>query len=169
MAANHGWEGVTAAAGLLFDPAQARRYFLQVSSADRTTVLVFSDEIKGGPWTVTGNADADITTLRSDIAGVGPGGGTAIYDCLSQAAQFYGANPSGGRKRLVILMTDGQSNVGDTAGLDQIAALDVPVIAVAFGSDADKAALQDIADQTQGAFISSDNLVTALRNATSYK
>jgi Ca-activated chloride channel family protein len=169
MGTNGGWDGVTAAAGLLFDPVQAKRYFLQVAPGDRTTVLVFNDGIKGGPWTVTGNADPDISQLQSDITDLGPGGGTALYDCLGRAAEYLGGNPSGGRKRLVILMTDGQNTNGGTDGLDQIAALKVPVIAVAFGSDADKAAMQDIASRTQGAFISSDNLVTALRNATSYK
>jgi Ca-activated chloride channel family protein len=169
MAGNHGWEGVTAAADLLFNPDQAKRYFLQVSPGDRTTVIVFSDDTKGGPWTVTGNADSDLSQLENDVTGLSPDGGTALYGCLGHAADFYDANPSGGRKRLVILMTDGQNNVGDSSGLDQIAALNVPVIAVAFGSDADKGAMQDIASQTQGAFISSDNLVTALRNATSYK
>ena len=66
-------------------------------------------------------------------------------------------------------MTDGQNTNGGTDGLDQVAALGVPVVAVAFGSDADKTSMQDVADITHGAFISSDNLVTALRNATSYK
>jgi Ca-activated chloride channel family protein len=169
MGDNHGWEGVTQAAALLFDPEQAKRYFLQVSPSDRTTVIVFNDTIKGGPWTVTGNADAAISGLQADITGLGPGGGTAIYDCLGRAAQFYRDNPSGNRKRLVILMTDGQNTNGGTDGLDQVAALGVPVVAVAFGSDADKTSMQDVADITHGAFISSDNLVTALRNATSYK
>jgi Ca-activated chloride channel homolog len=169
MGGNGGWDGVSQAANLLFDPAQAKTYFLQVSPADRTTVIVFNDGIKDGPWTVTGNSDADISGLNSDIQELGPGGGTAIYDCLGRAATFYNDNSSGARKRLVILMTDGQNENGGTDGLDQIAALNVPVVAVAFGSDADKGALQEIADRTHGAFISSNNLVTALRNATSYK
>jgi Ca-activated chloride channel family protein len=169
MAGNGGWQGVSSAADLLFNPDQAKRYFLQVSPGDRTTVIVFSDDTKGGPWTVTGNVDADLSQLENEVTGLSPDGGTALYHCLGHAADFYSANASGGRKRLVILMTDGQNNVGDTTGLDQIAALDVPVIAVAFGSDADKAAMQDIADRTKGAYISSNNLVTALRNATSYK
>ena len=66
-------------------------------------------------------------------------------------------------------MTDGQNNQGTEAGLDHIAALGVPVIAIGFGSDADTQALTDIADRTKGAYISSSNLVSALRQATSYK
>ena len=169
MGGNGGWSGVDSAANLLFDPAQARTYFLQVAATDRTTVLVFSDTIKGGPWTVTGNKDADLLDLKAQVQGLGPDGGTAIYDCLDNAAQFFDSHDSGGRKRLVILMTDGQNNQGTEAGLDHIAALGVPVIAIGFGSDADTQALTDIADRTKGAYISSSNLVSALRQATSYK
>jgi len=168
MGENGGWDGVDAAANLLFDPDQARKYFLQVSAKDRTTVDVFATGIKGS-WTVSGNDATELTALKDDIQALGPDGDTAIYDCLGAAARFFSTNDSGGRKRLVILMTDGQNNTGTTDGLDAIAALNVPVIAVAFGTDADEAALQDIADRTKGAFIKSSDLVTALRNATSYK
>ena len=169
MGGNGGWDGVVQAAGLLFDPAQSKKYLLQVNSKDRTTVLLFSDGIKGGPWTVTGNEPAAITGLGDDIRSQGPGGGTAIYDCLGKAADYYQQNPSGDRKRLVILMTDGQNTTGGTEGLAQIEALGVPVIAVGFGSDASADELKNIATGTKGAFISSSNLVSALRQATSYR
>lgn len=169
MGANGGWDGVDAATNLLFDPAQARTYFLQVASTDRTTVLVFADAIKGGPWTVTGNKESELVGLKDQVQALGPDGGTAIYDCLDIAANFFASHPDGGRKRLVILMTDGQNNQGTEAGLDHIAALGVPVVAIGFGSDADTAALTEIADRTKGAYISSSNLVSALRQATSYK
>jgi Ca-activated chloride channel family protein len=169
MSTNSGWTGVESAAGLLFDPVKARTYFLQVAPGDRTTVLVFNDGIKGGPWTVTGNADVDITAVRDDILALEAGGGTAIYDCLGRAAEFYRSHDSGSRKRLVVLMTDGQNTDGGTGGLEELAALHVPVVAIAFGSDADGTALTEIADATNGAFISSGNLVSALRQATSYK
>jgi Ca-activated chloride channel family protein len=169
MGDNQGWDGVVDAANLLFDPEQAKKYFLQVNPEDRTTVLVFSEGIKGGPWTVEGDDPSSLIGLRDDILSTGPDGGTAIYDCLSSAAEHFAGTDSGGRKRLVILMTDGQNTSGGTDGLGQVVAAGVPVIAVGFGSDADTAALQEIADQTQGAFIKSDNLVSALRNATSYR
>jgi Ca-activated chloride channel family protein len=169
MGDNGGWDGVVQAAGLLFDPVQSKKYLLQVNSKDRTTVLLFSDGIKGGPWTVTGNEPAAITGLGDDIRAQGPGGGTAIYDCLGRAADYYQQNPSGDRKRLVILMTDGQNTSGGTEGLGQIQALGVPVIAVGFGSDASADELKNIATSTKGAFISSSNLVSALRQATSYR
>jgi Ca-activated chloride channel family protein len=169
MGENGGWDGVVQAAGLLFDPEQSKKYLLQINPKDRTTVMLFNDGAKGGPWTVTGNDPAAITNIGDQIRAEGPGGGTAIYDCLGRAASFYQQNPSGDRKRLVILMTDGQNTNGGTEGLDQIAALNVPVIAVAFGQDAAADELKAIATRTNGAFISSSNLVSALRQATSYR
>jgi Ca-activated chloride channel family protein len=169
MADNGGWVGVKEAAKLLFDPVQSKKYFLQVAPQDRTTVMIFNDTIKGGPWTVSGNAETSIVDLKNKILAQGPGGGTGIYDCLGRAADYFRTHSSLGLKRLVILMTDGQNTSGDSAGIGEIAAQKVPVIAIAFGSDADTGALQDIAMQTNGALIKSDNLVTALRNATSYK
>jgi Ca-activated chloride channel family protein len=169
MGENEGWAGVESSVGLLFDPTEAKKYFLQVSAADRTTVIVFNDSIKGGPWTVEGNDGNALLGLKSDVQELDAGGGTAIYDCLSRAAEFYTANGSLARKRLVILMSDGQNTDGGTEGLDRIAELGVPVITIAFGTSADADALQEIADRTKGAFITSSNLVSALRSATSYK
>ena len=109
-----------------------------------------------------------MTTLGTDIGSLEPGGGTAIYDCLGRAATVLSAD-NAGRKRLIVLMTDGMNNRGDTTGLDQVSALGVPVVAIGFGSDADTAALSSIAEVTHGAYIPSDNLVSALRQATSYR
>ena len=168
MGSNGGWEGVDQAAGLLFDPVQSRRYFLQVNGSDRTTVIVFADSAKG-QWTVTGNAPAEITGLRDDIRSLSPDGSTAIYDCLNNAATFFDQNPPAGRKRLVILMTDGKNNAGASELSPALLALKVPVVTIAFGSDADPAALKAIASSTHGAFIQTNDLVTALRQATGYR
>ena len=168
MGTNGGWQGVLDASNLLFTPSESTKYFLQIAPKDRTTVIVFNDAIKGGPWTVTGNSAAQVTTLGTDIGSLEPGGGTAIYDCLGRAATVLSAD-NAGRKRLIVLMTDGMNNRGDTTGLDQVSALGVPVVAIGFGSDADTAALSSIAEVTHGAYIPSDNLVSALRQATSYR
>ena len=164
-----GWNGVTRAADLLFNPAEAEQYFLQVSPRDRTTVEIFDHDVRGGPWTVEGDDPEQVINLRDSIQGTRPDGGTAIYDCLDDAVNFYDANPDGTRQPLVILMSDGQNTDGGTAGLDNIAALGVPVITIAFGGNADSRALQEIADRTNGAFIQTNDLVGALREAASYR
>jgi Ca-activated chloride channel family protein len=169
MDGNGGWSGVKSAADLLFNPDKAKQYFLQVNPGDRTTVFIFNDGNKGGPWTVSGDNPTQLLDLRDKILSKNAGGGTAIYDCLGRAADYFNANPSDNRKRLVILMTDGQNTDGGTDGLDKIAGLHIPVVAVAFGSGADGGALKKIASQTGGAFIQSNDLVKSLRDATSYK
>jgi Ca-activated chloride channel family protein len=166
MADNGGWDGVQNAAALLFDPAQASKYLLQISPDDRTTVDVFDQGLKAR-WTVNGNKPSDLIGLRNDIQGQGPGGNTGIFKCLDRAAAHFRATPASGLKRLVILMTDGQDNAGGNT--DAIAALHVPVIAIGFGSDADTSTLQDIANATDGAEFSATNVVQALRQATGYK
>src|SRR5262249_52268393 len=55
MDSNGGWNGVEQSVKILFDPATAAKYLLQISSKDRTTVLVFDDQIVFKK-TVDGNA-----------------------------------------------------------------------------------------------------------------
>jgi hypothetical protein len=75
-----------------------------------------------------------------------------------------------GRKRLVVLMTDGQSESGDrTAAMAALKTAGVPVIAIAFGRDADPKQLTEVAAATGGAFVRQDDMVTALRQAAAYK
>jgi Ca-activated chloride channel homolog len=168
MDSNGGWKGVEASVKLLFDPVQAQRYLLQIASTDRTTVLVFSDTIDLDR-TVDGNAPAALAKLRAALAAQGPGGGTAIYDCLQKATDKLTLDTSGTRKKLIVLMTDGQNNAGLDHIPDNLKNAKIPVIAIAYGDDADTSTLEQIADQTGGTLIASTDLVQALRNATAYK
>jgi Ca-activated chloride channel family protein len=168
MDSNGGWNGVEQSVKILFDPATAAKYLLQISPRDRTTVLVFSDGIDFHQ-TVDGNGAADLATLRGHLGDEKPGGGTAIYSCLQEATNEL-ARPAGDtRKKLIVLMTDGQNNAGLDHVPDNLRAADIPVIAIAYGSDADTGTLKDIAAQTGGSFIASSDLVQALRSATAYK
>ena len=168
MDSNGGWNGVEASVKLLFDPVQAQKYLLQIAPTDRTTVLVFSDTINLDK-TVDGNSAADLAKLRAALAAQGPGGGTAIYDCLQKATDELANDTSGTRKKLIVLMTDGQNNTGLGHIPDNLKGAKIPVIAIAYGNDADTSTLQQIADETGGTFIASSDLVQALRNATAYK
>jgi Ca-activated chloride channel family protein len=168
MDSNGGWNGVEQSVKILFDPVTAAKYLLQISPKDRTTVLVFSDVIDFHD-TVDGNGSALLADLRRKLADEKPGGGTAIYSCLQEATNQLAAAPADTRKRLIVLMTDGQNNAGLGHVPDNLKAAQIPVIAIAYGSDADTGTLKDIATQTGGTFIASSDLVQALRNATAYK
>jgi Ca-activated chloride channel family protein len=93
-----------------------------------------------------------------------------MYSCLSQAAQALSADTDPNRKRLVILMTDGKSDTnGSKKAVDSVRALGVPVIAIAFGKDADPDQLKEVANGTGGTFVQQNDLVAALRQAAGYK
>jgi Ca-activated chloride channel homolog len=168
MAENNGWKGVQDAATLLFDPAESKKYLLQVNPKDRTVVDIFNDQTLFEPIRVDGNDAGELRGLKDSIVGASPGGQTGIYRCLGRAAEHFAATPPEGRKQLVALMSDGQDTEGGPESVDQIARLSIPVIAIGFG-DADESTLRDIAGRTGGAFIGSDDLVGALRQATGYK
>ncbi|WBB70782.1 vWA domain-containing protein [Micromonospora sp. WMMD812] len=170
MGDNDGWTGVEAAARQIFDADQAAANFLQTHPEDTTTVTVFSRGITAGPWTVNGNDATALHGLTEKINEYAPGGGTNMYECLNRAADELSRSPSGDRKRLLVLMTDGLSERnGREAALAALKSAKVPVVAIAFGSDADPSQLKEVANATGGAFFEQDDLVAALRQAAGYK
>lgn len=166
MDGNGGWDGVRQAANLLFDPVESKKYLLQTGPKDRTAVLVFSSATDGMKW-VEGNSTPGLNTLHDAIRKRKPDGNTGIYNCLSNAArQFDAATPD--RKRLVILMTDGDDTQGGN-GLADIAKTGIPVVAIGFGEGTNTKALREIAQRTGGSFLASGDMVAALRQATGYR
>jgi Ca-activated chloride channel family protein len=164
-----GWDGVTSAADILFDPDTAKKYMLLANPKDSTTVFIFDDGIKGGPWTVDGNKRDDLLGLRTDITDSGPGGGTNIRGCLARAADVFRGYGADSRKKTVVLMTDGQDGGHDDTAVDELAAMGIPVIAIGFG-DVDEQDLRDvIVAKTNGTYIRKDNLVSALRDAAGFR
>jgi Ca-activated chloride channel homolog len=164
-----GWTGVTDAANILFDPDNAKKYMLLANPRDSTTVFIFDDGIKAGPWTVNGNKREDLLGLRNNITNSGPGGGTNIRGCLARAAAVfhnYGEDP---RKKAVVLMTDGQDDSNDNRAIDELAAMGIPVIAIGFG-DVDEHDVRDtIVARTGGSYIHKDSVVSALRDAAGFR
>jgi Ca-activated chloride channel family protein len=169
MQDNGGWKGVTEAANILFDPDQAKKYMLLANPRDSTTVFIFDDGIKGGPWTVNGNNRDDLLGLRKDITDSGPGGGTSIRGCLARAANVF-RTYGDTRKKAVVLMTDGQDGGHNDAAIVELAAMGIPVIAIGFGNDVDEHDLRDvIVAKTGGSYIHKDSVVSALRDAAGFR
>lgn len=170
MGENKGWDGVKAAAHQVFDQDQAALNFLQTGPLDKTTVTVFNSNVASGPYTVDGNDAGKLHEITTHIADYTPGGGTNMYACLAEAARVLGTDSDPNRKRLVILMTDGKSDTNGSKGaVDSVRALGVPVIAIAFGTDADPGQLKEVANGTGGTFVQQNDLVAALRQAAGYK
>ena len=170
MAGNGGWNGVKEAANILFDPDQAKKYMLLANPRDSTTVYIFDQNIKGGPWTVNGNKRDDLLDLRKKITDSTPDDGTNIRGCLASAAAAFQNYGDDTRKKAVVLMTDGQDGGHDDAAIDKLAAMHIPVIAVGFGTDVDEHDLRDvIVAKTGGSYIHKDSVVSALRDAAGFR
>jgi Ca-activated chloride channel family protein len=168
--ATKGWDDLVQAAEIVFDQTRAAQYYLQAHPDDITTVAIFNSVISGGPWTVKGNDPAQMRSLYTNIQSRQPEDGTNLYTCLNMALTEFNQNKGENRKRLIILMTDGQS---DLPGQDEFlnglkTAGNIPVISIAFG-DADKTQLTQLADASGGTVVNQQNLVDALREATGYK
>lgn len=160
-----GWDGITKAAHEIFNPERARINLLQTGPSDTTTVSVFNHSMKAGPFTVDGNDTNALSRLEQDVVSVQPGGGTDMYGCLAKAVETVQGDD---RKKLIVLMSDGASNRDSHNALKLAREAHIPVIAIAFG-DADENQLQQVAGETNGAFVKSDDLVAALRKAAGYK
>jgi Ca-activated chloride channel family protein len=174
MGDNGGWEQLQSASEVLFDQTKAREYLLQAHPQDLTSVMIFNGGIAAGPdgsWTVEGNDPQKMRTLYNNIQGQSPNDGTNMYSCLQRAAELFQQNAGETRKRLIILMTDGQSDKNSDADqtIHLLQSLNVPVISVAFGSDADLSQLNEVSSATQGSVTQKDNMIDALREATGYK
>ena len=170
MGDNEGWDGVEAAAHQVFDQDQAALNFLQTGPLDRTTVTVFNSGTAAGPYNVDGDDAGKLHEITQHIVDYTPGGGTNMYSCLAQAAQVLSGDTDPDRKRLIILMTDGKSDTnGSQKAVESVRALGVPVIAIAFGKDADPDQLKEVANGTGGTFVQQNDLVAALRQAAGYK
>src|SRR5258705_1909234 len=130
-----------------------------------TTVTIFNRAVSAGsPWRVDGSDVATLHGLTEKINAYHPGGGTNMYTCLKEAADELAKPQTDDRKTLVVLMTDGQSETGlRDAALNGLRAAGVPVIAIAFGKDADPSQLKEVVSRTGGVFVQQDDLVAALR------
>jgi Ca-activated chloride channel family protein len=140
--------------------------FARFRAREKITIITFSSTVLDTREFSIDNPDPngpDMSALRSYINGLQAGGGTAIYDALEQAYQLAGdakaADPT--RFYSIVLMTDGENNVGRDGGqflqdyrsfsADRRA---IKTFTVLFG-EASPQELTDIANTTGGAVFDS--------------
>ncbi|MDP9368105.1 MAG: substrate-binding and VWA domain-containing protein [Chloroflexota bacterium] len=166
-----GVKDLKSAMGILLQPDQAARYFLQPSTGDVTIVIPFDDETIN-QWRVDGNDPAALRDLLGRVIVQAPGGGTNIYAPVIAALDAMEGVNMEDYSPAIILMTDGRSNHGDFAGLQtrlgQGSPGRVPVYAILFG-DASKDQLIEITEATAGRiFDGRTDLIGAMREAKGY-
>ncbi len=102
------------------------------------------------------------TTLREELAGLQPvpDGGTALYDTTLAAVRAVRAAWDPARVNAVVLLSDGEDTDDDGIGIDELLTTlrqeqadgrAVPVITIAYGTDAGAAPLAAISEATYGA------------------
>jgi hypothetical protein len=116
---------------------------------DTVGVLAFDN---GFEWVVPPTriaGPADVQAVQARIAGIEPGGGTAILPALQAAHDA--ALQSDARLRHIVLLTDGQSSDdGFEPLLQQMRAERITLSTVAVGSDADRELLTLLAELGKG-------------------
>jgi Ca-activated chloride channel homolog len=159
----------------LLDPETSQRYWLQPSTDDVTIVIPFSDSGTYALWKAEGNDPKDLAALFKRVRDLQPGGQTDIYTPVERGYELLGKVTNVDDYAVsVILMTDGESNTGESlTGLrgyirQSAVKREVPIFSIEFGN-ANPKQLQDLADLSHGrVFDGRTDLVRAFREAKGY-
>jgi len=145
-----------AAAKLLVDLAPVGDTTIGVISFDDTVTVV-------QPLT-TVTSQATKATIKANIDRIKPDGNTAIGDAARRALDDLLALGSGASKRAVYLLTDGQNNTGidPRSVIAAYQSARVPLFTFAYGSGADTALLQEMAQATGGKYYFSPTTLAQL-------
>jgi Mg-chelatase subunit ChlD len=126
----------------------AYRAVAQLSAKDYVGVVTFDSAAN---WVVDLQPLGDPAQFKGRIGGITSGGGTNIYAGLAPAVDALTASKA--KSKHIVLLTDGQSEGGDYAGLlKKMAANGITISTVAIGTDADTSFLKSMADQGKGRF-----------------
>ena len=147
---------------------EAKDEYIQFSSKDKIDVLLFSNNVSNPISTIDGTKSDEI--LKA-IENTDPNGGTAIYPAVIKALEILKDEDKDNFNSTVILMTDGEANVGSYYDLEKTYNLyksDIPVYSITFGN-ASENELNKIARLTNGKiFDGKTNLVEAFKQVREY-
>ena len=128
---------------------KAANNFVQFSEKDKIDVIAFGSDILG-TWSTTNGADT--SGLLTNIQKLKPKGRTALYPAAIQALELLKNEDKETYNLSVVLMTDGQANMGTYGGLkSEYNRLKnkIPIYSIMFG-EADEYELNDVAYLTNG-------------------
>lgn len=126
---------------------EAANDMLQFSEKDKIDVIPFSSNVID-KWSTNNGTNTQM--LLNNINRLSPSGATALYLAAIDALGLLKDEDSEIYNSSIILMTDGQANVGrynDLANIYHSINKEIPIYSIMFG-DADESELQDIADLT---------------------
>ncbi|HEY3285201.1 MAG TPA: VWA domain-containing protein [Armatimonadota bacterium] len=167
-------DSLKSAMGRILDQSRAGQYFLQASSRDVNVVIPFSSSARG-PWSVRGNNPDQLGDLLARINREAPSAGTALYSAVEKALdtlQTYRDREK--YLSAIILLTDGESNQGDSFQQLQAHARNLgftrmpPIFAMRIG-EASETQLKDLVSWTSGRFFGdTKDLSSAFREVKGY-
>lgn len=146
----------------------AKKDLLQFTEKDKITIIPFSTNVLA-----TWSTEDGLTTseLRNKIVSQIPKGSTNIYDTSIEAIELLNKEDLDKYNVSIVLMTDGQSNIGSYSNLSsyyKIVNKQIPIYSIMFG-DAYEYELQDIADLTNGKiFDGKTDLLKAFKEVRGY-
>lgn len=163
-----GHNQLTEAMEYILDQEKASQDLLQFTEKDKITVIPFNRRVIN-TWYVENGAET--AELIEKIKKLEPTGSTNIYDTAIAALNILAKEDFGTYNVSIILMSDGQSNVGTfesfSNSYDKIG-LDVPVYSILFGN-AYKSELEEIASKTNAkVFDGKKNLLDAFKEVRGY-
>ena len=163
-----GYEELTQAMEYILDEKKAKKDLLQYSEKDKITVIPFSTNVID-VWKT--NNGIDTSELIDNILELSPRGSTNIYDTAIEALRILSEEDLNTYNVSVILMTDGQSNMGDFSSLNKYYSnlnIDIPIYSITFG-DAYEKELKDIANLTNAkVFDGKTDLLKAFKEVRGY-
>ena len=147
---------------------EASKDFIQFSERDKIDVLPFGSVVLGKWSTDKGNQSLEIL---NKIQTQKPKGTTALYPATIEALKILENENRDEYNLSVVLMTDGQANVGSFKELRDAyssSTKQIPVYSIMFGS-ADERELEDIAELTNAkVFDGKTDLVKAFKEVRGY-
>lgn len=147
---------------------KAAEDFIQFSEKDKIDVIPFGSQVMD---TWSSNNGAVTGELLSKIQNLQPTGTTALYPAAIEALKILENEDRNTYNTSIVLMTDGQANVGTYKDLElkyKSINKEIPIYSIMFGS-ADESELETIANLTNGkVFDGKTDLVRAFKEVRGY-
>ena len=147
---------------------RAEEELLQFTSEDKIDIIAFETDINDVWSTKDGSKTQD---LLNKINSKEPNGSTALYKASIKAIELLRNEDSNKYNVSVILMTDGNANVGSFSQLKSAYNYykkDIPIYSITFGN-ASQTELTEIAELTNAkVFDGRENLIDAFKEVTGY-
>lgn len=147
---------------------EAQNDYLQFSEKDKIDILPFGTQVLN-VWSTHNGTDT--LSLLANIQKLKPTGSTALYPAAMEALEQVKEEDMETYNTSIILMTDGQANVGNFRNLERTYKAinkEIPIYSIMFGN-ADPDELEEIAELTNAkVFDGKSDLVKAFKEVRGY-